>query len=295
MPNKENKIEFKKDSISESEASNLVIDFKAIEAENSTYNQTLDSIEEEAAKASARIVSGENVLFSDLKVSERNMTVGFIGALSEIAKFLYSPEESLIEFDSMIEKHAYRNSILLVGAYKKAFLMKRNYGFMNTSEIINWMTLEIFDTASNFSKKILEKFPRPKKEDYEKEDFDSSKWPKPTWKDFVELIYESDEGKAVYKKIKNAMHGYINSVYEELKRSENICNTFWMIDIFKDIEENEILNRLELVKNIEHQYIDWIFNEKIKKAILDVIKSSFTLIDLLELSGVSLKNFLSLK
>lgn len=291
MPN----IKFDKHSMSESEASNLVVDYKAIAEENSRYNQTLDSIEEEAAKASAKIVSGENIIFSDLKVTERNMTVGLIGAISELTRFLYNPEESIIEFDSMVEKHAYKNAILLVGAYKKAFLMRRNYGFLNTSEIVNWMTLEIFDAASDISKKMNEKFPRPTKEDCKKEDFDLEKWPKPTWKDIIELTYNSDEGKAMYRKIKNALHGYINSIYNELKRSENIHNTFWMLDIFKDIEEDELLNKIELVKNIEHQYIDWVFDEKIREAILDVIKSSFNLFDLLELGGVSLKKFLSLK
>lgn len=288
-----NEFEFSKNSISKEDTEKVEINFESIKEENSKYTQTLDSIEAEAAKASSRIVSGENILFADMKVSERNMMVGFIGLFSEITKFLYNPGETLVEFDSMLEKHVYKNAIVLVGALKTSFLMSRNYGFMNTSEIINWMSLEMLDTISEICKKIDEKWPRPTKEDYSKEDFDLEKWPRPSIKECFIFAHESEEGKTLCNKFRNALHGYTNSIYSELKK--NIYDSTWALDIFNKVEPEDILNKIELVKNIEHQYIDWIFDEKIKEATFEVVKSSINLFELLELGGVSLKKFLSLK
>ena len=251
----------------------------------------MDTIEEESAKDSANIVSGDNILFSQMKVGERNMVLGSVGLISEIAKFLYSPEECLMEFDSMIEKHAVKNSLLTVGALKASFLLNRNNGFKNTSEIIQWITLEVLETSSSICKKIEEKWPHPKAEDRAKEDFDEKKWPQPNPKEVVLFVYECDEWKTLYNKMRDALHGYTNSIYTELDKE--LETTIWMLDIFKGLKEEDLRNQIELVKLVEHQYIDWMFNEKIRDAAIEVVKSSFGLIDLLQIGAFKLKKFLS--
>ena len=288
-------IDFDKHCMSKSQAEDLVVDYESIKKENLKYNQTLDTIDGLAAKNAAKIVSGENLLFRELRAGERNMVLGFIGLVSEISKYLMQPEESLMECDSMLENYVIKNNILIVSALKKSFLMNRNNGFQNTSEIINWMTLEILETSSEISKKIEEKWPHPKKEDYEKEDFNIKNWPQPKPKDILFFVYEDSEFKILYSKIRDALHGYTNSIYNEISKPENIENSTWMLDIFKDVEKEDLLNKIELVKNVEHQYIDWLFDEKIKEASMELLKSSFNLIDLMSIAGISLKKFLSYK
>lgn len=292
---------FQKDSMFGCHVDELVINYEGIKEANKKYaKHTLEALDKESAAAAAKIVSGENIIFSKSKVTERSMIVGFISAISEISQYLMQPETALMQADSMIENHTIKNDILIIGALRDSFLMNRKNGFNNTAEIINWITLNLLETSSEILKKMEEKWPHPKDEDILKEDFDAKNWPQPNAKEIIFFVYESEEYKKLYEKLTGALHGYVNSMYDEL--GKNLETATWKLDIFKGfykektgdiIDQDELLNRIELVRNIEHQYIDWLFNVKIKDAMIDVMKSSLNLFDLIKLGGISIKQFMS--
>lgn len=293
---------FHKDYMSSSDMKDLIVNYEGIKEANKKYaKHTLDSIEGEAAEFAGKVVNGNNIIFSKMKTTERNMVVGFVGVISEISQYMMQPETALVKASSMIEKHAMKNDVLIVGALRNSFLLTRNFGFDKTSNVINWLTLSLLETSSEILKKMEEKWPHPKDEDIHKEGFDMKDWPQPSVKEILLFVYNSEELKNLNKKIINTMHGYINSMYDELIKNLDISTS--CLDIFNgfkdeetgEIKEEEIKNRIELVRNLEHQYIDWLFDEKIFEAMVGVMKSSFNLFDLLDVAGISIKNFLSFK
>lgn len=226
-------------------------------------NNLIKKLEEENSQNSAYLLKGS---FLGEKTSEKNMTLALLGALAEIAE----------EFTKVkIKNKNLLNDYLIINNLKQICLGK----VPNLSSLLNWFCLEILKKANIIEEKIKEKEIN-------------------NIKDYIVYLYESEEFSDLYKNVKNKLNEFIDYQYDELINSlENFkLENYSIFDFLKneksDFFKKKLINeKIEKIKEIEHTFIEWLFDEEIKNLVIKNIKSDLDLFDLIKLKKEKLLNF----
>lgn len=226
-------------------------------------NNLIKKLEEENSQNSAYLLKGS---FLGEKTSEKNMTLALLGALAEIAE----------EFTKVkIKNKNLLNDYLIINNLKQISLGK----VPNLSSLLNWFCLEILKKANIIEEKIKEKEIN-------------------NIKDYIVYLYESEEFSDLYKNVKNKLNEFIDYQYDELINSlENFkLENYSIFDFLKneksDFFKKKLINeKIEKIKEIEHTFIEWLFDEEIKNLVIKNIKSDLDLFDLIKLKKEKLLNF----
>lgn len=226
-------------------------------------NNLIKKLEKENVENSAYLLKGS---FLGEKTSEKNMTLALLGALAEIAE----------EFTKIkIKNKNLLNDYLIINNLKQICLGK----VPNLSSLLNWFYLEILKKANIIEEKIKEKEIN-------------------NIKDYIVYLYESEEFSDLYKNVKNKLNEFIDYQYDELINSlENFkLENYSIFDFLKneksDFFKKKLINeKIEKIKEIEHTFIEWLFDEEIKNLVIKNIKSDLDLFDLIKLKKEKLLNF----
>lgn len=226
-------------------------------------NNLIKKLEKENVENSAYLLKGS---FLGEKTSEKNMTLALLGALAEIAE----------EFTKVkIKNKNLLNDYLIINNLKQICLGK----VPNLSSLLNWFYLEILKKANIIEEKIKEKEIN-------------------NIKDYIVYLYESEEFSDLYKNVKNKLNEFIDYQYDELINSlENFkLENYSIFDFLKneksDFFKKKLINeKIEKIKEIEHTFIEWLFDEEIKNLVIKNIKSDLDLFDLIKLKKEKLLNF----
>lgn len=226
-------------------------------------NNLIKKLEKENVENSAYLLKGS---FLGEKTSEKNMTLALLGALAEIAE----------EFTKIkIKNKNLLNDYLIINNLKQISLGK----VPNLSSLLNWFCLEILKKANIIEEKIKEKEIN-------------------NIKDYIVYLYESEEFSDLYKNVKNKLNEFIDYQYDELINSlENFkLENYSIFDFLKneksDFFKKKLINeKIEKIKEIEHTFIEWLFDEEIKNLVIKNIKSDLDLFDLIKLKKEKLLNF----
>lgn len=226
-------------------------------------NNLIKKLEKENVENSAYLLKGS---FLGEKTSEKNMTLALLGALAEIAE----------EFTKVkIKNKNLLNDYLIINNLKQICLGK----VPNLSSLLNWFCLEILKKANIIEEKIKEKEIN-------------------NIKDYIVYLYESEEFSDLYKNVKNKLNEFIDYQYDELINSlENFkLENYSIFDFLKneksDFFKKKLINeKIEKIKEIEHTFIEWLFDEEIKNLVIKNIKSDLDLFDLIKLKKEKLLNF----
>lgn len=226
-------------------------------------NNLIKKLEKENVENSAYLLKGS---FLGEKTSEKNMTLALLGALAEIAE----------EFTKVkIKNKNLLNDYLIINNLKQISLGK----VPNLSSLLNWFCLEILKKANIIEEKIKEKEIN-------------------NIKDYIVYLYESEEFSDLYKNVKNKLNEFIDYQYDELINSlENFkLENYSIFDFLKneksDFFKKKLINeKIEKIKEIEHTFIEWLFDEEIKNLVIKNIKSDLDLFDLIKLKKEKLLNF----
>lgn len=226
-------------------------------------NNLIKKLEEENSQNSAYLLKGS---FLGEKTSEKNMTLALLGALAEIAE----------EFTKVkIKNKNLLNDYLIINNLKQICLGK----VPNLSSLLNWFYLEILKKANIIEEKIKQKEIN-------------------NIKDYIVYLYESEEFSDLYKNVKNKLNEFIDYQYDELINSlENFkLENYSIFDFLKneksDFFKKKLINeKIEKIKEIEHTFIEWLFDEEIKNLVIKNIKSDLDLFDLIKLKKEKLLNF----
>lgn len=226
-------------------------------------NNLIKKLEEENSQNSAYLLKGS---FLGEKTSEKNMTLALLGALAEIAE----------EFTKVkIKNKNLLNDYLIINNLKQICLGK----VPNLSSLLNWFYLEILKKANIIEEKIKEKEIN-------------------NIKDYIVYLYESEEFSDLYKNVKNKLNEFIDYQYDELINSlqDFKLENYSIFDFLKneksDFFKKKLINeKIEKIKEIEHTFIEWLFDEEIKNLVIKNIKSDLDLFDLIKLKKEKLLNF----
>lgn len=226
-------------------------------------NNLIKKLEKENVENSAYLLKGS---FLGEKTSEKNMTLALLGALAEIAE----------EFTKVkIKNKNLLNDYLIINNLKQICLGK----VPNLSSLLNWFYLEILKKANIIEEKIKEKEIN-------------------NIKDYIVYLYESEEFSDFYKNVKNKLNEFIDYQYDELINSlENFkLENYSIFDFLKNeksdfFKKKLIKEKIEKIKEIEHTFIEWLFDEEIKNLVIKNIKSDLDLFDLIKLKKEKLLNF----
>lgn len=226
-------------------------------------NNLIKKLEKENVENSAYLLKGS---FLGEKTSEKNMTLALLGALAEIAE----------EFTKVkIKNKNLLNDYLIINNLKQISLGK----VPNLSSLLNWFCLEILKKANIIEEKIKEKEIN-------------------NIKDYIVYLYESEEFSDLYKNVKNKLNEFIDYQYDELINSlENFkLENYSIFDFLKNeksdfFKKKLIKEKIEKIKEIEHTFIEWLFDEEIKNLVIKNIKSDLDLFDLIKLKKEKLLNF----
>lgn len=226
-------------------------------------NNLIKKLEKENVENSAYLLKGS---FLGEKTSEKNMTLALLGALAEIAE----------EFTKVkIKNKNLLNDYLIINNLKQICLGK----VPNLSSLLNWFCLEILKKANIIEEKIKQKEIN-------------------NIKDYIVYLYESEEFSDFYKNVKNKLNEFIDYQYDELINSlENFkLENYSIFDFLKneksDFFKKKLINeKIEKIKEIEHTFIEWLFDEEIKNLVIKNIKSDLDLFDLIKLKKEKLLNF----
>lgn len=226
----------------------------------------LKKLERESSINSAELLKGS---FLSEKTSEKNMILGLIGALAEIAE--ESTKHNFIKDKNLL------NDYLIVNNLKQICLRK----VPNLSNLLNWIYLEILNKANKIEEKIKLK------------EINSTK-------DCFVYLYKSEEFSDLYKNIKIKLNEFIDYQYDELINSLPeeifILEDYSAFNFLKNEESDFfkiklIKEKILKIKEIEHLFIEWLFDEEIKNLIIKNIKLKFDLLDLIKLKKEKLLNF----
>lgn len=226
-------------------------------------NNLIKKLEKENVENSAYLLKGS---FLGEKTSEKNMTLALLGALAEIAE----------EFTKVkIKNKNLLNDYLIINNLKQICLGK----VPNLSSLLNWFCLEILKKANIIEEKIKEKEIN-------------------NIKDYIVYLYESEEFSDLYKNVKNKLNEFIDYQYDELINSlqDFKLENYSIFDFLKneksDFFKKKLINeKIEKIKEIEHTFIEWLFDEEIKNLVIKNIKSDLDLFDLIKLKKEKLLNF----
>lgn len=226
-------------------------------------NNLIKKLEKENVENSAYLLKGS---FLGEKTSEKNMTLALLGALAEIAE----------EFTKVkIKNKNLLNDYLIINNLKQICLGK----VPNLSSLLNWFYLEILKKANIIEEKIKEKEIN-------------------NIKDYIVYLYESEEFSDFYKNVKNKLNEFIDYQYDELINSlqDFKLENYSIFDFLKneksDFFKKKLINeKIEKIKEIEHTFIEWLFDEEIKNLVIKNIKSDLDLFDLIKLKKEKLLNF----
>lgn len=226
-------------------------------------NNLIKKLEKENVENSAYLLKGS---FLGEKTSEKNMTLALLGALAEIAE----------EFTKVkIKNKNLLNDYLIINNLKQISLGK----VPNLSSLLNWFCLEILKKANIIEEKIKEKEIN-------------------NIKDYIVYLYESEEFSDFYKNVKNKLNEFIDYQYDELINSlqDFKLENYSIFDFLKneksDFFKKKLINeKIEKIKEIEHTFIEWLFDEEIKNLVIKNIKSDLDLFDLIKLKKEKLLNF----
>lgn len=226
-------------------------------------NNLIKKLEKENVENSAYLLKGS---FLGEKTSEKNMTLALLGALAEIAE----------EFTKVkIKNKNLLNDYLIINNLKQISLGK----VPNLSSLLNWFCLEILKKANIIEEKIKEKEIN-------------------NIKDYIVYLYESEEFSDLYKNVKNKLNEFIDYQYDELINSlqDFKLENYSIFDFLKneksDFFKKKLINeKIEKIKEIEHTFIEWLFDEEIKNLVIKNIKSDLDLFDLIKLKKEKLLNF----
>lgn len=226
-------------------------------------NNLIKKLEKENVENSAYLLKGS---FLGEKTSEKNMTLALLGALAEIAE----------EFTKVkIKNKNLLNDYLIINNLKQICLGK----VPNLSSLLNWFYLEILKKANIIEEKIKEKEIN-------------------NIKDYIVYLYESEEFSDLYKNVKNKLNEFIDYQYDELINSlqDFKLENYSIFDFLKneksDFFKKKLINeKIEKIKEIEHTFIEWLFDEEIKNLVIKNIKSDLDLFDLIKLKKEKLLNF----
>lgn len=229
-------------------------------------NNFIKKMEEESSINSAELLRSS---FLGEKTTEKNMILGLLGAFAEIAE--ESTKHNFIKDKNLL------NDYLIINNLKQIYLRK----VPNLSSLLNWFCLEILNKANSLEEKIKLKEIK-------------------NIKDYIIYFYNSEEFSELYKKIKNKLNEFIDYQYDELINSLPeeifILEDYSVFNFLKN-EESDFFKRklikekIQKIKEIEHSFIEWLYDEEIKNLMIKNIKSNFDLFDLIKLKKEKLLNF----
>lgn len=223
-------------------------------------------MEKSIAEASSNILSGRNPLFAGASSVERRMTVGAIAlvvhAINEYREYL---PLSASEKDSVID------SILTTGAIRSAYMFREG---TNTPRPLGLVVDYVIHRNVELSGILMNKI-----KDFENKNI----------MQIFQEIWDSKEINEYWEDLKHVSHAYIYSMYDDMRDKLDHLRT--QSSLLRNYSEEDLKNDLEITEALEHEMIDHMFDERIKKAWIDLIKSSINFMDIITGVKASIKKF----
>lgn len=223
-------------------------------------------MENTIASVSSSILSGKNPLFAGSSSIERRMTVGAIAlvvhVINEYRQYLPLPAD---EKDSVID------SVLTTGAIRSAYLFREG---TNNPRPIGTVVDYVIHRNIELSGVLMNKI----------SDFEDK-----SIMQVCQEIWDSDEMNEYWEDLKHVSHAYIYSFYDDMR--DKLSFLRMQSSLLKNYSEEMLLNDLDVTEALEHVMIDYMFDERIKKAYIDLVKSSINFMDIITGVKASIKKF----
>lgn len=223
-------------------------------------------IENTIAETSANILSGKNPLFAEASSLERRMTVGAIALvvhiINEYRQYLPISAE---EKDSVID------SVLTTGAIRSAYIFREG---TETPRPLGTVVDYVIHRNIEISGVLMSKI----------KDFDSK-----TIMEVCQEIWDSDEMNEYWEDLKHISHAYVYSMYDDMRDKLDFLRA--KSSLLRNYSEENLKNDLDITEALEHEMIDYMFDERIKKAWIDLVKSSINFVDIITGVKASIKKF----
>lgn len=223
-------------------------------------------IEKTIAETSANILSGKNPLFAGASSLERRMTVGAIALVVHVINEYrqYLPI-------SVDEKDAVIDSILTTGAIRSAYMFREG---TNTPRPLGLVVDYVIHRNIEVSGVLMDKI----------KDFEDK-----SIMEVCQEIWDSDEMNEYWEDLKHISHAYIYSMYDDMRDKLEFLRM--QSSLLKNYSEENLKNDLDITEALEHEMIDYMFDERIKKAWIDLVKSSINFMDIITGVKASIKKF----